>query len=161
MKENNDSDNYGKPVKLTPETDNTIIVACEQCKNPMDRKSMSEDRKSQIFECVACNTRYSTKDTGMTWEKSEIQPKAVLSVTVTLLDNGKRGLSINSETQDKGNIHLVHVRDLLQWAVNHSNEEIFHGIVLMELQRAANTKIVRPGFRPMNMLKAIVGGKGK
>ena len=90
-------------------------------------------------------------------EQKVADPKSVVSVVVSLMDDGKRVIAYQSDTQDKDKIHLAQVRELLQYALTHVNDSIMLGMIRKSFDEASKTRIVQPGFRPMSVLKKVFG----
>ena len=86
-------------------------------------------------------------------------PKSVISVILTLTDDGKRIIAYQSDTQDKDKIHLAHVRELLQWAITNVNDSIVRAMIKNAFNDA-KTQLVKPGFRPMQRIMSVFGGNG-
>ena len=84
--------------------------------------------------------------------KEPATPKIVLGLTIIIDDTGRRTIAYTSDVTDKDKIHLAKVRELLQWALTNVNDSIMLGMVQMAIDRAGKTKIVKPGFRPLDAL---------
>ena len=85
-------------------------------------------------------------------------PTIVASILIDLYSNGDRDIHVQNK-DEKVQIPLTIIRETLNWAKDKVNDKMQDYVLQAQLKSFMQEKVIKPGFRPMNVAKRIFGIK--
>ena len=84
------------------------------------------------------------------------KPIILFSIVIDVYANGDRQLRVekDKETVDPP---LSYMRELFNWAKDFVNDKLNDVVLKAQLNALLHEKIIKPGFRPMNILNKLRG----
>ena len=90
-------------------------------------------------------------------KEPEIQkPKMVCSIVIDVFTNGERSFRIEKE-KDTIDPPLSYIREVLNWSKDFINDKLNDMVLKAQLNSLLQEKVIKPGFRPMNLLNKLRG----